>query len=258
MNTEIIEITNNFWNIRGSFKIKGLIDIGTHASLVKLASGKFVFLDSLTLDNDTLEKVNRLTKDGDDLEAVINLQPFHTVHTEWMHKTFPNAKHYGTKRHLEKFPSLNWEEVKSEDEKLHKLYSSDLEFSVPKGVDFIPEDENLHFSSVLAYHPSSKTIHVDDTLMYIQLPALLKFFGVSDHLGFHPTLSKVLQKRSGAADEFNLWAKEMAASWAGAKNLCTAHKGNILENEDRDLHKEILKAIESIQIKLNSHRNKYT
>lgn len=28
MSTELIQVADNFWNIRGSFKIKGLIEIG--------------------------------------------------------------------------------------------------------------------------------------------------------------------------------------------------------------------------------------
>ena len=36
----------NFLNIRGSFKVGGLLDIGTQCSLVRRANGRFVFLDS--------------------------------------------------------------------------------------------------------------------------------------------------------------------------------------------------------------------
>lgn len=260
MSTNIIKITDDFWNIRGSFKIKGLVDIGTHASLVRLANGKFIFLDSLSMDEKTLNEVRQITNNERLLEAVINLHPFHTVHTLWMHKTFPNAKHYGTKRHLQKFPNLKWQKMKSEDSELHELYSSDLEFSVPRGVDFIPENEKLHFSSILVYHLSSKTIHVDDTIMYLSLPKLLKLFGLSDHIGLHPTLSRVLEERSEAADEFNHWAQELVQSWSGAQNLCSAHKGTLVGEKEKDvsLEKEMSKAIDKVQNILELHKKKYS
>ena len=44
--SNVIEVAEGFWNIRGSFKIAGLYDLGTHASLVRRASGKLVLLDA--------------------------------------------------------------------------------------------------------------------------------------------------------------------------------------------------------------------
>ena len=35
----ILKLSADFWNIRGSFKLGGLLDIGTQASLLRLASG---------------------------------------------------------------------------------------------------------------------------------------------------------------------------------------------------------------------------
>mgnify|MGYP003484852071 CR=1 FL=1 len=45
----IQRIADDFLNIRGSFRIGGLIDIGTHASLVRLANGASVNYDRLVL-----------------------------------------------------------------------------------------------------------------------------------------------------------------------------------------------------------------
>lgn len=259
MSTELIQVADNFWNIRGSFKIKGLIEIGTHASLVKTDNGKFIFLDSLTLEGETLQKVNQLTNNGKDVEAVLNLHPFHTIHVERMHTEYPNAKHYGTARHLKKLPKLQWEELKTEDKALHEIFSSDLSFSVPRGVYFISEDENLHFSSVLAYHQSSKTIHVDDTLMYIRLPKLMKLFGITDPISFHPTLSKVLEKKSGATVEFQEWANEMIESWSDAENLCAAHTASYIDKNKNgvSIREKIEKALQKVQKKLNAHKESY-
>lgn len=257
MKTKVIQISENFWNIRGSFKIGGLINIGTHASLVRLENGKFVFLDSLTFDRKTLEKINELTNNGKEIEAVLNLHPFHTVHVKKMHELFPSAKHYGTSRHLLKSPELNWQSLKTEDTELHEIYSKDLDFSIPRGVDFISTDENLHFSSVLAYHHSSKTIHVDDTLMYIRLPMLLKFFGLSDPISFHPTLSKVLKMETGAADEFENWAREIAKSWSSAENLCAAHTASVIGKKNQNISDRILKALTKVQTKLQTHKKRF-
>lgn len=259
MTSKVIQVADNFWNIRGSFKIKGVINIGTHASLIRTKSGKFIFLDSLTLEGETREEINKLTKNGKDVEAVLNVHPFHTIHVNKMHEDYPNAKHYGTARHLQKAPKLNWEEYKTEDKELHDMFSADLEFSIPRGVDFISQDESLHFSSVLVYHPSSRTIHVDDTLMYIDLPKIMNLFGMTDPISFHPTLSNVLEKRKGAADEFEQWTKEMAKSWSDADNLCAAHTASLTgqENQGASIHDRIIKALNKVQSKLQSHKKQF-
>jgi hypothetical protein len=48
MSGKILHVADDFWNIRGSYRVGGVIDVGTQASLVRLASGKFVMLDSYT------------------------------------------------------------------------------------------------------------------------------------------------------------------------------------------------------------------
>lgn len=259
MSSNIIQIANNFWNIRGSFKIAGLIDIGTQASLVKRKNGKFIFLDSYSFDSDTQAQIDELTNNGEDVESVLNVHPFHTVHVKKMHERYPGAKHYGTARHLEKFPDLQWQKLRCEDPKLHTRFASNLDFSIPRGVDFISDDENLHFSSVMIYHRSSRSIHVDDTLMYIRLPGLMRFFGLKDACSFHPALSKVLEKRDGAADDFNEWAQQLAENWKDAENLCAAHTTALVGEtaEDSSIQKRILKALNKVQSTLKSHKNKY-
>lgn len=176
-----------------------------------------------------------------------------------MHELYPHAKHYGTARHLEKFPGLKWQKLRTEDPALHAKFAADLEFSVPRGVDFISDDENLHFSSVLAYHRVSKSIHVDDTLMYIRLPSLMRFFGLSDPVSFHLTLAKVLEKRDGAVRDFRHWAEEMAGQWQDAENLCAAHTASLLTHGDEDIsiHDRIIKALDKVRRTLDSHERKY-
>ena len=60
------------------------------------------------------------------------------------------------------------------------------------GAEFVdpqPETTN-HFVSVFVYHPESRTLHVDDTIMYAEKPGfLLKLFGYKDGaLAFHPSI----------------------------------------------------------------------
>jgi hypothetical protein len=259
MSSKIIQIADNFWNIRGSFKIAGIIDIGTQASLIRRKNGKFVFLDSYTLSGAARQEIDGLTNDGKDVEVVLNLHPFHTIHVPKMHERYPHARHYGTARHLAKFPELEWQQSCTEDSELHAMFIGDFDFSIPRGVDFISDDEKVHFSSVLVLHRDSQTIHVDDTLMYIRLPLLMRFFGLTDAMSFHPTLAKVLQKRAGAAHDFTQWAQDLAENWNGAENLCAAHTATLTgqQNSTSSISDRILKALAKVHSTLKAHENKF-
>jgi hypothetical protein len=259
MGEHIIHVADGFWNIRGSFKIAGLIDIGTQASLVRRAGGGFVMLDSYTLADGLAEQVDELTGGPGNVEAVLNLHPFHTVHVRAIHERYPQARHYGTARHLARFPDLAWEQERCEDETMHALFRGDLEFSVPRGVDFISDNEHLHFSSVLAQHRASRTIHVDDTIMYVRLPWIARLIGIPDATAFHPTLARVLERRAGAAQDFREWANALADRWSDAENLCAAHTSALLgaENDGRSIRDRILAALEGVEAKLAAHEKRF-
>lgn len=259
MADNIVQVAENFWNIRGSFRIGGVVDIGTQASLVKLVSGNFLLLDSYAMNETLREEVNDILDDKGEIEAIVNLHPFHTVHVERMHELFPEARLHGTQRHLDRFPELPWEEVRSEDRELHEWYSDDLDFTIPRGVDFISASENVHFSSVLAYHRASATIHVDDTLMYIRLPRLLGLVGLRDRLSFHPTLAMALEKREGAAVVFRLWAEELIDTWGEAENICAAHSGRLLAetNLGGSIRDRARKALGRCELLLRTHERRY-
>lgn len=259
MSGSLLHVAENFWNIRGSFKIGGVLDIGTHASLVRLVSGKFVFLDSYTLDTATRRKVAELTDGGKDIEAILNVHPFHTVHVKKMHEEYPDAVLYGTARHLERFPDLPWSDIRCEDTALHEKYADDFEFSIPRGVDFISDDPNLHFSSVLVFHRASKTIHSDDTLMYLRLPLPMRLLGLGDSVSFHLTLAKVLEKRPGAVQDFRDWANELIENWKDAENLCAAHTAALLarDNKGESIHDRLVMALEKVSGTLESHEKKF-
>jgi len=219
----LTDFGDGFYHIRGSFKLGGILDLGTHCALVELPDGRFVFLDSYTLDDELKAKVDALTDNGRKVAAIVNLHPFHTLHCEWMAKAYPDAKLYGTKRHHEKFPDLTWESDTCEAGALDGLFRDTLQFSVPQGVHMVCEDENVHFSSVLAYHRPSKTIFVDDTLSCIKAPFPLSLLPITGKLAFHPTLAKALEPNPYAADAFREWAIGIAQDWADARRIATAH-----------------------------------
>ncbi|MGB5102027.1 MAG: hypothetical protein WBO04_01745 [Steroidobacteraceae bacterium] len=248
MRTSILKVADDFLNIRGSFKVAGLVDIGTQCSLVRRANGRFVFLDSCTLGGAVQREVDALTNGGKDVEAILNLHPFHTIHVNAMHQRYPRARLYGTARHLAKLPELPWEKTRTEQPRLHELFEDDFEFSVPRGVDFISANENVHFSSVLVLHRASRTIHVDDTLMYVRLPLPMRALGLRDTLFFHPTLRQALEKRKGAGLDFREWAEELAAGWRDAENLCAAHTTALTaaQNKGDSVHDRILAALDKV------------
>jgi hypothetical protein len=248
MTDELVTVADGFWNVRGSFKIAGLLDVGTHTSLVRLRDGDFVLLDSYTLKGAVEQQVLALTDQGRAVRAILNLHPFHTVHLSACSARFPKARLYGTRRHKTRQPQLNWEPLFTEDAAFHALFADDFVFSVPRGVDFIPHNEQLHFASVLAFHKASRTLHVDDTLTWTPLP----FVG---GLKFHPTLRFTLQKRPGAAAEFRAWTEELIALSAGAEHLCTSHMRPLCPSEG--LAARVRRAVEGVSALLDSHERRY-
>jgi hypothetical protein len=258
MSEHVLQVADDFWNIRGDFKVFGFLNIGTHASLVRRKNGRFVLLDAYTLQGEVKERVDALSNNGIDLEAVINLHPFHTLHVEHTHALYPNAKLYGTQRHVEKFPDLPWQPELTESARCAQLFADDLDFSVPAGVDFISSNEHLHFSSVLAYHKASKTIHSDDTLMYLRLPGLLGKLK-KPKVSFHMTLAKTLEKRAGAAKEFRAWVGQVTEQWSDAENLCAAHSATLIGADDlsQSIADRILVALQDVEETLQAHEKEF-
>ncbi len=256
--SSVIEVADGFWNIRGSFMIAGIYDLGTHASVVRRANGKLVILDACAIDDDTRRWISAMSNDGADVEAILHLHPFHTLHVRSLHEAYPRAKLYGTARHPKKAPELPWEKVHTEDAALHEIFRDDLGFSVPRGVELIPADENLHFSSVLAFHHASKTLHVDDTLLYMPLPWPIRAFK-ADVTRLHPTLAKVLERRAGAAADFRAWGRELVERSRGLENLCAAHSAALLgrENKGASIVERIEAAVRNVEDKLAAHERTY-
>lgn len=248
MHSSIVRCGDGFWNIRGSFKLAGLVELGTHCSLVRLGDGRFVILDSYSLPDAVMVDVDQITGGRENVVAVINTHPFHTLHSEAMRSLYPGALHYGTRRHIRNFGHLEWAVRPTETLVSENPFAADLDFSVPAGVELIPANENIHCGSVLAYHPASATIHVDDT-----------FNLRKGKLSVHPTLRFALKREAGAADGFRAWGREIVQLWAGAQNLCAAHDGvlNAGRLGTQSVAQAIEKAMERAEKRLRKHERAY-
>ena len=244
----IEDIADGYWSIRGSFRVAGLLDVGTQSSLVRLASGAFVLLDAYTLRGEVRDEVLRRTNDGAGIEAIINLHPFHTVHVGAVAEAFPRATLYGTKRHHARWPQLKWAPEYTESAAFAERFTDDFDFMVPDGVDFIPSNENLHFASVLAFHRASRVLHVDDTLNYFALP-----WGA--RLSFHPTLGAVLQQRPGAAAAFRTWADQLIERLQDVDRVCAAH--NRISPVGLPVADEVRVALGRVEKTLRKHEARY-
>ena len=252
MTDKLVQIADDFWCLCGSFRIGGLVDIGTHASLIRRANGSFIMLDSYPLTAEALA----LTDGGEAIEAVLNLHPFHTVHCAAVHAALPHAKHYGSDRHVSLFPDLPFEKERVNGPHMTELFGNDLSFSVPGGVDFISTNDNVHFSSVLAFHHKSRTIHVDDTLMVVAPPEGLQRLGLPGLLGFHPTLPMALQHREGATEDFKKWVHQLTADWLEADNIVAAHNG-VIRKPRKPIAEQIETALKLAAPILKIHKQRF-
>jgi hypothetical protein len=254
----VIDLGEGFWNIRGSLKLGGVLQVGTQASLVRRPNGRFVLLDACPLDAATAAWVDRETDGGEAIDAIVNLHPFHTLSVRAVHERYPGARLYGTVRHHRLFPDLAWEDERTEDAAFHAQLSDDFDFSVPRGVDFVSPNEHLHFSSVLAFHRPSRTLHVDDTLAYVRLPTPVSRFK-RDVLRFHPTLSRVLERRPGAAADFRAWAGELVDRSRDVDNLCAAHSAALVGRSyhGAPVSERIEQALHKVDRTLRSHERSH-
>ncbi|MCZ0962291.1 hypothetical protein [Paracoccus benzoatiresistens] len=226
MAERLIDLGNGFWNIRGDLRIGGLVNVGTQCSLVQLSSGRFLFLDSYGFGTDVARQVMALTEGGRAVEAILNLHPFHTLHCKAMHQMFPQAQLFGSNRHHRKWPDLPWQTDAVESPRVAARFP-ELRFSLPDGIDYICQNERVHAGSLLAYHPASGSLHVDDTLNVLPVPGLLRRLLRLPRVSFHPTMGQALQDRPGAAQDFRNWALRIADEWRDARTVCAAHSATL-------------------------------
>lgn len=250
------QLAHDFWNLRGTFKVGGLLDVGTQLSVVRRANGRFLVLDSYTPSETQRQALLGLTAGGTLVDAIINVHPFHTLHCEPLHQLLPAARLIGTRRHLHRAPHLPWDPQMIEDVATQADFADDLDFTVPAGLDLVPADDSVHASSVLVRHRRSGIVHVDDTLTVLAAPGVLGKWLPQSRLKFHPTLSRALQPRAGAAEAFDRWARALAERWAGTPFVCAAHSA-VRELPANGWRDEMLNALHNVQGALHRHRRRY-
>ena len=188
----------------------------------------------------------KLTNNGQDVEAVLNVHPYHTVHCEQMAKDFPQAIFYGSRRHPQQVPAVNWSSDLVESKAVAERYP-ELEFSLPKGIYYIAPEEAVHAGSLLVYHPTSKSLHVDDTFM---TPPIKILDAVLPEVLLQPDTKKALKDDPDAGKQYCDWATQLAHDW-DVRYFCAAHT-HMIEFEEGRFKETLLKTIERNRSKLES------
>lgn len=247
MRDEMYDLGAGFWSIRGSFIKNGIMDIGVQCALVKLSSGRFIFLDSYHLKDEVRQQVMALTNDGQDVEAVLNVHPFHTVYCAQMAKDFPQAIFYGSSRHPKQVPEVRWAEDLVESAAVAKRYP-ELQLSLPQGIYYISPDDSVHASSLLVYHAASQSVYVDDTF---EIPPSKLFNAAQPNLGLHPTTKKALTDEASAGKDYCDWAIALAHEWQNVHYFCGAHSGLVVFEEGQ-FKAALLSVIDSTRSELEA------
>lgn len=215
-------------------------------SLIKLSNGKFVVIDTIPLTEEIKKGIDQLTHNGENIEAVIATHPFHTLAFPAFFQAYPNPKYFGTPRHLLKVTSVKWQEKDLTDCDVRNMYSPEIEMRIPAGAEFVapkPENSN-HFLCVFVFHKHSKTIHVDDTIMYADNPGfLLKLAGFRHGtMMFHLSIKGPgLLPNPESPFQFRDWCQDIIKSW-DFDNICTAHMGNKVGGAKAQLQETLNKA----------------
>ena len=113
-----------------------------------------------------------------------------------------------------------------------KVFEPDIEMRIPAGSEFVdpqPPTSN-HFSNVFVFHPASKTVVQDDTVLYIRdAQLLMKIFGYRSYsMHFHPSMKGPgLHPTEAAPLEFLDWFGQLLRDW-DFEHLISAHTGCLL------------------------------
>lgn len=245
-----------FWNLRGVQRIAGVLDIGTHMSVVQRADSRFIVVDGCGPEGAQRDALLALTGNGQQVGAVIHVHPFHTLHVEDTHRLFPSATLYGTARHRRLAPSLPWTGDPVEEWGDEHPLADVLDLTVPDGVDFHCQDERVHVASVLVRHRDSGIVHVDDTFNVWAAPAVLRRVLPQTSLRMHPMLPRALKPEPGAADAYAAWARALARRWADTRIVCAAHSA-VRRLSEGGFEREVEEALERVEGTLERHRRQH-
>ncbi|KAJ3414166.1 hypothetical protein HDV05_007028 [Chytridiales sp. JEL 0842] len=220
-----------FFRLLGSFYAGGLLDVGTQMSFARLSNGKFLVLSTIELSPAMKAEVDKLTDNGNLIEAVIGTHPFHTLAFRDFYKMYPNAPFYGTPRHLRRIKDIPWAGDLNEAEVRDK-WSPEVEMRIPAGAEFVdpqPESYN-HFSGVFVFHKESRTLYCDDTIAVSNNPNFVsRLFGAKEgSMFFHPGIyGPGLYSTEEAPKQFLCWLDKLINDWDFV-NIATAHNGYLL------------------------------
>ena len=130
---DLQQIGDGFWNVRRRFRILAkLFDIETHMSFIRLSNGKFLVIDTIDLNDQLQEEINHLTNNGDQIEAVLAVHPFHTLSMLAFYEKYPHLRYYGTPRHQRRIKDIPW--VGTFDQCHHRnQWWPDVELRIPAG-----------------------------------------------------------------------------------------------------------------------------
>ena len=190
-------------------------------------------MDTVEIKEGSAEKnaVDRLTDGGKLIEAVVATHAFHTMFFAPFNKLYPGLEYYGTPRHLRKITEITWSGNLIDDAIRSKWESEGVLMRVPEGSEFENPAEDNHFVGVFLLHQGSKTLFVDDTLMYYtNLGCILRCFVRNNTLKFHPSLySNGLHPTSEAPLHFLEWIRKLNEDWE-FDNICTGTCTNLDES----------------------------
>ncbi|KAL0484418.1 pheT, partial [Acrasis kona] len=193
-----------------------------------------------------------LTDGGRIIESVIGTHSFHTTHFEAFHKSYPDADYYGTPRHLKNIKKIDWKGDLS-DPSTRRKWNPDVEIRITEGSEFINPYPSNRLSSAWVFHKPSKTIHINDTVMYAEDPGFLfRMIGVKKQkMTIHPSIHGYgLKDHPEAPFEFRDFVNKAIIDW-DFDNMVMAHVDNKLGGA-KELLKETVEEYEPVFKRLHT------
>ncbi|KAI9322948.1 hypothetical protein DFJ73DRAFT_875423 [Zopfochytrium polystomum] len=251
----LVEVAPGFYTIKTAFHVFNLINVGTQMSFLRLSTGKFLVVDTVDLTPEAAASVDKLTNNGDLIEAVIGSHPYHTMFFRAFQERYKGkGEYWGTKRHLRVCQGVEWT---GDVTTVLKKWAPEVQMRVPAGADFDdPKPDYNHFAGLFVFHAPSKTLHVDDTLALGDNPGFLQRALLGSKHGevaFHPTLTGPgIRNEPGAPEQFRCFIEAVCDDW-GFENLAAAHKGVLKGGAKQKVREALERALPTLQ-KMGANR----